>query len=110
MGLATLNKWMFRTDSCREAGLIHICPEIIQRKKAVIPGEDSPQRVWRKSGTFIHASASLYHYTSVFRILCFLRDDGSERIRTANRPPFGVAFSYCAIHSRFGVLIEVTMS
>lgn len=94
----------------REDKLIHICKEVIQRKKTVVRGEEIPQRVWRKSGTFIHASASLYHYTGVFRILCFLRDDGSERIRTENRPPFGVAFSYCAIHSRSVVLTEVLMS
>ena len=67
----------------REAGLIHICKEVIQRNKAVVPGGEKTQRVWRKSGTFIHASASHYFMYWYKSILCFLRDGGSEWILTA---------------------------
>lgn len=74
---------MFRTRLLREAGLIHICKEVIQRNKAVVPGGEKTQRVWRKSGTFIHASASHYFMYWYKSILCFLRDGGSEWILTA---------------------------
>lgn len=74
---------MFRTCLLREAGLIYICKEVIQRNKAVVPGGEKTQRVWRKSGTFIHASASHYFMYWYKSILCFLRDGGSEWILTA---------------------------
>lgn len=60
MEVATLNKWMFGADSCGEVALIHICKEVIQRKKSVVPGEEKLQRVRVESNTFIRASASLY--------------------------------------------------
>lgn len=74
---------MFKTRLLREAELIYICKEVIQRNKAVVPGEEKTQRVWGKSGTFIHASASHYFLYWYKSILCFLRDGGSERILTA---------------------------
>ncbi len=73
---------MFKKRLLREAGLIYICKEVIQRNKAVVPGEEKTQRVWRKSDTFIHASASHYYLYWYKSILYFLRDDGSEWILT----------------------------
>ena len=67
----------------REAGLIHICKEVFQRNKAVVPGEEKTQRVWRKSGTFIHASAFHYFLYWYKSILCFLRTGGSKWMLTS---------------------------
>lgn len=64
MEVATLNKWMFRTYSRGEAGLINIYQEVIQRNKAVTPGGKHPtslEEIW----AIIHASAPLYFSTLV---------------------------------------------